>query len=87
MHFIGPCSDKTCLVNYLLLSMHVQSGWSPLTCACDGGHLAIVSQLLAHGADTELYTHKVRAYSYISFKAISFVLVLLVWTVSSYCCC
>ena len=37
----------------------MKSGWTALMCAADGNHHAIVAELLAHGADTELATAKV----------------------------
>ena len=42
--------------NYYLLRTHMKSGWTALMCAAYGNHHAIVAELLAHGADTELGT-------------------------------
>lgn len=41
------------------LSFLMQDGWSPLMLASSRGNSAVVAELLSHGADVGLCTHKV----------------------------
>ena len=62
----------------------MKSGWTALMCAANGNHHAIVAELLAHGADTELGTAEV----YIATSLYnSIILFYIVWTNSTHHCC
>ena len=49
MIMLSICSYYTC----------TQNGWSPLMYASENGHVTVVAELLSHGANVELCSHKV----------------------------